>query len=114
MPNNEYELSVKVYTLLKPNIFEDSHSRVPDVKNAVFDIKLYLAGIESQINKDEEQFAWDRYKEDGYLWYCGWKFSHDQCNHTREEIYKYVVERLIILKFCVETGDYFDSKSNFS
>lgn len=111
--NNEYKLSLKVYTLLKPEVPEGALGRVPDVKNAVFNIKLYLAGLESQINHAEEQFAWDRYKEDGYLWYCGWEFSHDQCEHTREDIYDYVVERLTILKFCAETGDYFDSESNF-
>ena len=110
---NEYKLSLKVYTLLKPEVPEGSLGRVPDVKNAVFNIKLYLAGLENEINQAEEQFAYDRWKEDGKLWYCGWDFSHDYCQHNREDVYDYVVERLIILKFCVESGDYFDSESHF-
>lgn len=112
--NNEYRLSLKVYTLLKPEVNEGNFGHMPDVKNAVFNIKLYLAGLEAEIIKNEEQFAYDRWKEDNVLWYCGWEFSHDACNHTREEIYDYVVERLTILKFCAETGDYFDGDSNFS
>jgi len=110
--NGEYRLSLKVYTLMPPET-QEKLSRVPDVKNAVFNIKLYLAGLENEINQSEEQFAYDRWKEDGKLWYCGWEYSHDYCNHTKEEIYDYVVERLTILKFCAETGDYFDSESHF-
>lgn len=110
--NNEYRLSLKVYTLMPPET-QENLSRVPDVKNAVFNIKLYLAGLENEINQAEEQFAYDRWKEDNVLWYCGWEFSHDYCQHNREDVYDYVIERLTILKFCAETGDYFDSESHF-
>ena len=110
--NNEYRLSLKVYTLMPPETNENL-SRVPDVKNAVFNIKLYLAGLENEINQAEEQFAYDRWKEDGTLWYCGWEFSHDYCQHDKKEVYDYVVEQLTILKFCAATGDYFDSESHF-
>ena len=112
--NGEYRLSLKVYTLLKPEVPEGSLSRVPDVKNAVFNIKLYLAGLENEINQAEEQFAYDTWKEDNELWYCGWQFSHDYCQHNREDVYNYVVEQLTILKFCAESGDYFDSESHFN
>lgn len=110
--NGEYRLSLKVYTLMPPET-QENLSRVPDVKNAVFNIKLYLAGLENEINQSEEQFAYDRWKEDGKLWYCGWKYSHDYCQHNREEVYDYVIERLTILKFCAESGNYFDSESHF-
>ena len=112
--NGEYRLSLKVYTLMPPDFHETlSVSKVPDVKNAVFNIKLYLTGLENEINKAEEQFAYDRWKEDNDLWYCGWEFSHDYCPHDKKEIYDYVIERLTILKFCAETGNYFDSGSHF-
>ena len=111
--NNEYRLSLKVYTLLKPEVNEGNLGHIPDVKNAVFNIKLYLTGLENEINQAEEQFAYDRWKEDNKLWYCGWEFSHDYCQYNREDVYNYVIERLTILKFCAETGDYFDSESNF-
>ena len=110
--NGEYRLSLKVYTLTPPE-FQENLSQVPNVKNAVFNIKLYLAGFENEINQAEEQFAYDRWKEAGKLWYCGWEFSHDYCQHNREDIYDYVIEKLTILKFCIETGDYFDSESHF-
>ena len=110
--NNEYRLSLKVYTLMPPET-QENLSRVPDVKNTVFNIKLYLAGLENEINQEEEQFAYDRWKEDNKLWYCGWEYSHDYCQHNKKEVYDYVVERLTILKFCAETGDYFDSESHF-
>ena len=110
--NNEYRLSLKVYTLMPPET-QENLSRVPDVKNTVFNIKLYLAGLENEINQEEEQFAYDRWKEDNKLWYCGWEYSHDYCQHNREDVYDYVVERLTLLKFCAETGDYFDSESHF-
>ena len=112
--NREYRLSLKVYTLLKPEVSEGSLGQVPDVKNTVFNIKLYLAGLENEINQSEEQFAYDRWKEDNMLWYCGWEFSNDYCKHNREDIYNYVIEQLTILKFCAETGDYFDSESHFN
>jgi len=110
--NGEYRLSLKVYTLMPPETKENL-SRVPDVKNTVFNIKLYLAGLENEINQSEEQFAYDRWKEDGKLWYCGWNYSHDYCQHNKKEVYDYVVERLTILKFCAESGNYFDSESHF-
>ena len=46
--NGEYRLSLKVYTLLKPEVPEGCLGRVPDVKNTVFNIKLYLAGLENE------------------------------------------------------------------
>ena len=98
---------------MKPEVPEGCLGRVPDVKNVVFNIKLYLAGLENEINQAEEQFAYDRWKEDGKLWYCGWEFSHDYCQHNREDVYDYVIERLTILKFCANSGDYFDSESHF-
>ena len=110
---NEYKLSLKVYTLLAPDVSDGGVNRVPDVKNTAFNIRLYLGGFETGINQAEDQYAYDRWKEDGKLWYCGYEYSHDYRNHTREEIYDYVVERLTILKFCAETGDYFDSESHF-
>ena len=110
--NNESRLSLKVYTLMPPETKENL-SRVPDVKNAVFNIKLYLAGLENEINQAEEQFAYDRWKEDNMLWYCGWEFSHDYCQHDKKEVYDYVIEQLTILKFCAATVDYFDSESHF-
>lgn len=110
--NGEYRLSLKVYTLMPPET-QENLNRVPDVKNTVFNIKLYLAGLENEINQTEEQFAYDMWKEDGKLWYCGWEYSHDYCQHNREDVYDYVIERLTILKFCAESGDYFDSESHF-
>lgn len=110
--NNEYRLSLKVYTLMPPETKENL-SIVPDVKNALFNIRLCLGGFENEINQSEEQYAYDRWKEDGKLWYCGWEFSHDYCQHNREDVYDYVVERLTILKFCAESGNYFDSESHF-
>ena len=110
--NNEYRLSLKVYTLMPPET-QENLSRVPDVKNTVFNIKLYLAGLENEINHSEEQYAYDTWKEENKLYYCGWEFSHDYCPHDKKEIYDYVIERLTILKFCAETGNYFDSEGYF-
>lgn len=110
--NGEYKLSLKIYTLMPPET-QENLNRVPDVKNAVFNIKLYLAGLENEINQAEEQFAYDKWKEDNKLWYCGWEFSHDYCQYNREDVYNYVIERLTILKFCANSGDYFDSESHF-
>lgn len=109
--NNEYKTTLKVFVLQEPPKETETY-RIPDVKSSVFTIKVCLGGIESQINEAEEQFAYDRYKENGYLWYCGWQFSKDQCEHDREDIYDYVVERLTLLKHCTETGNYFDSEHN--
>lgn len=109
--NNEYKTTLKVFVLQEPKKEEDAY-RIPDVKSSVFAIKLCLSGLEAQINEAEEQFAYDRYKEDGYLWYCGWQFSKDYCEHTREEVYDYVVEKLTLLKHCTETGNYFDEEHN--
>lgn len=110
--NGEYRLSLKVYTLMPPET-QENLSKVPDIKNVVFNIKLYLAGLENEINQEEEQFAYDRWKEDDMLWYCGSEFSHDYCQHDKKDVYDYVIEQLTILKFCAESGNYFDSESHF-
>ena len=66
-----------------------------------------------EVSEVFDQYTLRRFEEDGKLWYCGWEFSHDYCQHNREDVYDYVIERLTILKFCAESGDYFDSESHF-
>ena len=109
--NNEYKLAIKVYVLKEA---EKETNILSDVKNGVFNIKLFLAGLHAEIKQQEEQFAYDRWKEmNGDLWYCGWEFSKDYSEHNEKDVYKYVIEKLTLLKFCTETGDYFADKNNF-
>lgn len=109
--NNEYKIALKVYVLNKP---EKETNILSDIKNSVFNIKLFLSGLQAEINLQEEQFSYDRWKEDNNLWYCGWEFSKDYSEHNEKDIYDYVVERLTLLKFCTETGDYFKEDNNFN
>lgn len=109
--NNEYKIALKVYVLNKP---EKETNILSDIKNGVFNIKLFLSGLQAEINLQEEQFSYDRWKEDNDLWYCGREFSSDCSNHDEKDIYDYVVERLTLLKFCTETGDYFKEDNNFN
>ena len=108
--NNEYKLALKVYVLKEA---EKETNILSDVKNGVFNIKLFLAGLHAEIKQQEEQFAYDRWKEDNMLWYCGWEFSKDYSSHNEQDVYKYVIEKLTLLKFCTETGDYFADNNNF-
>ena len=110
--NNEYKLALKVYVLKDA---EKETNVLSDVKNGVFNIKLFLAGLHAEIKQQEEQFTYDRWKEEnGDLWYCGREYSGDYSNHDEQDVYKYVIEKLTLLKFCTETGDYFAEDNNFS
>ena len=106
---DNYKLPLMVYILQESN----NDNVIKSVKDAAFNIRLNLAGLQADVEQKEEQFAYDRWKEDGELWYCGWQFSKDQSDTTVEDVYDYVVERLTLLKFCVKTNDYFEENSNF-
>ena len=112
--NDEYKLALKVYILNKEKDDEKTNP-LSDVKTGVFNIKLFLSGLQAQVKEQEEQYAYDRWKNDDehLLWYCGWEFSHEESQHNEKDIYDYVVEKLTLLKFCTETGDYFAEDSNF-
>ena len=105
---NEEKLAIIINTLIS----EESHD-LKDVRDFIFKTKIMLAGIESIIVEEENDFAYDRWKEDNELWYCGWQYSHDEPQNSKESVYDYVVERLAILHFCVPSGDYFKAESDF-
>lgn len=105
--NGEHRLSLEVFIMRK-------EEKPIDVKDGVFQIKLLLAGIEADVNQREEQFIYDRWKEEnGDLWWCGRQYSNDYSNYDRDDVYKYVIERLTLLKYCAETGNYFEDNSHF-
>lgn len=113
--HGENKLALEIFILRNPIDGNDPK----EIRDAAFQIKLLLGGMQLDIEKNEEQFAYDRWKEEeGDLWYCGWQwcenklFNHHQ--NTNEEIYDYVVEKLSLLKFCTTTEDFFEDNSNFS
>ena len=108
----ESKLGLTVFTLTENNEVDV----IKAVKEAVFKIKLMLGSLELCINDEEEKYAYDTWKDDEehMLWFCGWQYAKDEPDSTKEEIYEYVISRLITLKFCTKTGDYFKEDSNFS
>lgn len=106
----EYKLALLIYAMQKSN----DNDILRAVKDCAFNIKLYLGGLQLEIDKREEQFAYDRWKEEnGELWYCGnnYEDAYD-LNEYRTNLINDTVENLAILKYCAESGNYFDEHNH--
>lgn len=55
---------------------------------------------------------WER-DEDKELYFCGWEWAKDEPDLSKEDHYKFTLERLVLLKTLVDTPDYFDESEKF-
>ena len=100
-------------TLLVTTLLEEDKEKPINIPQFVFNTKLTLASLQSQIERDEKQNAYERWKGDDEheLWFCGWEFAKDEPDTTTEDAINYVVRQLTILHYCAKTEDYFVSES---
>ena len=54
-----------------------------------------------------------RFESDGDIWYCGWNYSHDECQWDLEDTIARQVEDFMILKEIIATPDWFDEHEKF-
>lgn len=108
----EYRLALLIYTMQTPK--EDNNDIIRSVKDCAFNMKLSLGLLQMEIDRKEEQFAYDRWKEeDGDLWYCGNNYTDIyDLNERRQDLINDTVENLTILKYCANAGDYFDENNH--
>lgn len=83
------------------------------VDKFAFNLKLFLSFFKSKIEEQSKTIAYNNYKEDGTVWYCGRQYSKSDPKCTIESVYDYVIEKLTLLHYCVKSGDYFDENSKF-
>ena len=57
--------------------------------------------------------AINRFDTDGEIWYCGWNYSHDECEWDLDDVIANQIEDMMIFKELVITPDWFDASEKF-
>ena len=76
-------------------------------------LRYLLRSLYGTIRLNTFADAVSRFEEEGYIWYCGWNFSHSECDWGLEETISNQIEDFIILKELVNTPDWFDDHEKF-
>ena len=76
-------------------------------------LRYLLRSLYGTIRLNAFAEAVSRFEEEGYIWYCGWNFSRDECDWDLEETISNQMEDFIILKELVNTPDWFDDQEKF-
>lgn len=81
--------------------------------NYINRMSYLLRMIYNMVRSNKFQEAIDRFNEDGEIWYCGWNYSHDECDWELENVIANQIEDMMILKELVTTPDWFDASEKF-
>ena len=88
---------------------------ISDIRPVMEHIKFLLNSMKFDIMSICHEYAVERYEEDEdkTIWYCGWKYSHQECESDEESTMNYAVENLVNLSCVVKTPDWFDENEKF-
>lgn len=92
-----------------------SEHNIDDIHPVIEHIRFILSGMKSGIRSIRYKYAVETYKtdEDKMIWYCGWKYSHSECESDEESTTRYAIENLVNLACIVKTPDWFDDNEKF-
>lgn len=107
--------SSKDVSMMKLSLMVDVLKDPGDVKveSFAFNTKLLLKYIESEIERSEHRHAYNLWKEDGEVWYCGWTYAKTHPELEMSEVYDFVLKKLVLLHYCAKSGDYLDEGDQF-
>ena len=106
MSDNIRDLKIEIMTFcMKPNEKFTS--------NNINKLSYHLRLLYNMIRTNTFDRAVKLFESEGEIWYCGWNFSHEECEWDLEEIISQQIENFIILKELVNTPDWFDEREKF-
>lgn len=101
------QLSIYCMKKAKNDVFSDY--------DIIKEIRGKLQMIESYSVDEVRRNLYARWEndEDKELYFCGWEWSKEEPDLSKEDHYKFTLERLVLLKTLVDTPDYFDKSDKF-
>lgn len=104
---NNTKIELGIYCLL-----DHSNEKISDV---LIYLKSLLFNMEYDILSTCYKYALDRYEEDDdkQIWYCGWQYSHDEPETSKDDLIEYVLSNLVQFCCVVSTPDWFDDNEKF-
>lgn len=103
----DMKIELQMYCLLEHN--------PNDISNVIKHIRFTLNCMKWLIREECYGYAVNRYdtEEDKSVWYCGWKYSHGECEVEVDKVTNMVVENLVRLAVVVKSPDWFDDNEKF-
>jgi len=102
---DNFKIELKTYCML-----DHSEDKMSDV---LFKIKYYLNGIRYDTRSECYRIAVEQYEEHGSVWFCGWEHAHEAPDCDYNDVFRYAMEKLVILACVVKTPDWFDESEKF-
>jgi len=92
-----------------------SEHNIDDIHPIIEHIRFILNGMKFDIQSMCYKYAVETYEkdEDKTIWYCGWKYSHSECESDEESTTRHTIENLVNLACIVKTPDWFDDNEKF-
>lgn len=103
--HDNFKIELKTYCML-----DHSGDEMSDV---LLKIKYYLNGIRYYMRNECYRIVVEQYEEHGTVWFCGWEHSHAGPDCDYDDVFRYVIEKLVILACVVKTPDWFDDSEKF-
>jgi len=76
-------------------------------------IKFNFKWLYELVKQEMFQYAVARYESDKEIWYCGWNYSHDECEWNLDDLIENDTSRLMIIRELVRTPDWFEESEKF-
>ena len=104
---NNTKIELGIYCLLN-----HSNEKISDV---LIHLKSLLFSMEYDILSSCYKYALDRYEDDDdkQIWYCGWQYSHNEPETSKDDLIEYVLSNLTQFCCVVNTPDWFDDNEKF-
>ena len=102
---NSFKIELKTYCML-------DHTK-ETLSDVISKIRYYLFGLKYDVRSECYKIAVEQYKEHGEVWFCGWEYSHSEPDSDYDEVFDYVLEKLVTLSCVVKTSDWFDESEKF-
>lgn len=102
---DDCKLEILVYCM-------DNHD-VNDISNILKNLRYKMRYMEISCYEDYKRSIYEEWLKNGEITFCGWKYSHDEPDLEREEVYTMYLESLGLLASVVKTPDYFNDGEKF-
>ena len=83
------------------------------ISDLAMQVRLAVAEISRAAELQTRAYVWDKFKEEGEVWFCGWKYSRDEelGFENEEEFQNQILERIFTYARLIKHPDYFDRDS---
>lgn len=86
-----------------------AHKNVGELVNS---LRMRLTYLASLINLNEKNSAYEQWKKEGKIWYCGRGIDYES-SYTKEETIDHYIEELYMYAEIIPTRDWYENQENF-